>query len=514
MKRNQFILVVVLGLYLTLYGCSTPMAEQQLEDVAKNWCMTIRASQVIPVYPLTEDLQPGDVFLVQVPIQKQQQSYRERGFLPLDQLIVRLDKLDYSNFYFDSYFKTYFKGEALVRPEADPNSKEQRFKDAPLPMAAFPSYNFDVDTSVGFRIALPVKGIPVGMGLMNASSATGTITISDGMTYAIGTEEVLKRLDAWAMGLDVRKMLCDLYSTTKGNVYLRVVTRVYMVGAVDISLIRKRAGGLALEAGQGQAPTIHLVNLQATDANDTKTKAEAYQEILDKLSEPMTSAVPGGSLRIAWASGNMVNLKEKFPRLLAIGYLGFDVPILKDGSLGPLITTRDHIIDPKLDIHPKIGRETEPAAWQTIFNLYRMLTVKEAPKEARQLANSMDKLFEQFVLPKDVTFYELKRDYESNKHYISKRDDYGVYNDPNSNGFIRLNALYGIMQDSIDALKKVSQVGLIKQDDKIIPPSTEQLRQYESELQQQQKLQQLLIQTVRQAAHGALESSFSDILSG
>jgi hypothetical protein len=30
--------------------------------------MTIRASQVVPVYPLTEDLQPGEVFLVQLPV--------------------------------------------------------------------------------------------------------------------------------------------------------------------------------------------------------------------------------------------------------------------------------------------------------------------------------------------------------------------------------------------------------------------------------------------------------------
>jgi hypothetical protein len=44
-----------------LSGCSY---EQQVRNVARDWCMTIRASQVIPVYPLTEDLQPGDIFLV------------------------------------------------------------------------------------------------------------------------------------------------------------------------------------------------------------------------------------------------------------------------------------------------------------------------------------------------------------------------------------------------------------------------------------------------------------------
>jgi len=511
MKRNKFILVVVLGVYLTLYGCTTPMTEQQLEDVAKNWCMTIRASQVIPVYPLTEDLQPGDVFLVQVPIQKQEENYKKRGFLQLDQLVVRLNNLDYSQFYFNSYFKPYYKGDALDRPTSDPNLKGRQFIEAPLPMAAFPSYTFDIDTSAGLRLALPVKGVPVGMGLMNASSATGAITISDGMTYAIGTEEVLKRLDAWAMGPDVRKMLRDLYSTTEGNVYLRIVTRVYMVGAVEISLSRKKAGGAGVEVGQ--APTIHLVNLQAKDANDTKARAEAYQEILDELSKPMASAVPGGGMKIAWASENMVMLKEQFPRLLAIGYLGFDVPILKDGSLGPLIATRDHI-DPEIAIRPKISKAAEPVAWQTIFNLYRMLTAKDAPKEARQIANSMDALFDQYVLPKDATFYKLNLDDETDKYFMTHLDGLHGYDRTDLNGFRRLNALHGIIQVSIDALKNTIQGGLIEQDGEIIQPSAEQLRQYETELEQQQKLQESLVLTVRQhpAVREALELSFGDIL--
>jgi hypothetical protein len=511
MKRNKFILVVVLGVYLTLYGCSTPMTEQQLEDVAKNWCMTIRASQVIPVYPLTEDLQPGDVFLVQVPIQKQEENYRKRGFLQLDQLVVRLNNLDYSQFYFNSYFKPYYKGDALDRPTSDPNLKGRQFIEAPLPMAAFPSYTFDVDTSTGLRLALPVKGVPVGLGLMNASSATGAITISDGMTYAIGTEEVLKRLDAWAMGPDVRKMLRDLYSTTEGNVYLRIVTRVYMVGAVEISLSRKKAGGAGVEVGQ--APTIHLVNLQAKDANDTKARAEAYQEILDELSKPMASAVPGGGMKIAWASENMVMLKEQFPRLLAIGYLGFDVPILKDGSLGPLIATRDHI-DPEIAIRPKIISTVEPVAWQTIFNLYRMLKAGNSSEE-KQLAASMDTAFDDFTLPEKVTFYKLNLDGESGKYYMDKLDSRLGYDNTQLSGLERLNALHGILRSSIGVLKDTIPAGLVMQDDKLIQPSAEQLRQYKSELQQQQKLRESLVLTVRQhpATRKALDLYFGDIMS-
>ena len=37
--------------------------QRALERVARDWCLTIRASQIIPVYPLDEDIQVGDVFV-------------------------------------------------------------------------------------------------------------------------------------------------------------------------------------------------------------------------------------------------------------------------------------------------------------------------------------------------------------------------------------------------------------------------------------------------------------------
>jgi hypothetical protein len=48
---------------------------------ACDWSMVIRASQIMAVYPLTEDLVPGDVFLVQTPIEVQAVQLNERGKL-------------------------------------------------------------------------------------------------------------------------------------------------------------------------------------------------------------------------------------------------------------------------------------------------------------------------------------------------------------------------------------------------------------------------------------------------
>ncbi len=62
MPAKALILAVAVAM---LSGCATQkMSGDQLARVAKDWSLGIRASQIIPVYPLTEDLQPGDVFLV------------------------------------------------------------------------------------------------------------------------------------------------------------------------------------------------------------------------------------------------------------------------------------------------------------------------------------------------------------------------------------------------------------------------------------------------------------------
>ena len=73
MKHTRKTVVLFIGLSVGLLcGCRT--TESQLARVAKDWCLTIRSSQVLPVYPLTEDLQPGDVFAVQTPLGARAQS--------------------------------------------------------------------------------------------------------------------------------------------------------------------------------------------------------------------------------------------------------------------------------------------------------------------------------------------------------------------------------------------------------------------------------------------------------
>src|SRR6476619_3523017 len=77
--------------------------KSQLQQVARDWCLTITASQVMPVYPLTEDVQPGDVFLVPMSVEEQRARFDDKGFLPLDHHVARLTPDGYSQFYRDMF---------------------------------------------------------------------------------------------------------------------------------------------------------------------------------------------------------------------------------------------------------------------------------------------------------------------------------------------------------------------------------------------------------------------------
>src|ERR1043166_2039508 len=67
MRRTALLILCAALMIAVSTGCMNQEKNDQLSEVAKGWCRTIRASQVIPVYPLTEDVQVGDLFIMQRP---------------------------------------------------------------------------------------------------------------------------------------------------------------------------------------------------------------------------------------------------------------------------------------------------------------------------------------------------------------------------------------------------------------------------------------------------------------
>jgi hypothetical protein len=327
--RSALITLAALTLASCLTGCISPERKMdELERVAKDWCMVVRASQVIPVYPLTEDLRPGDVFLTQTPIGDERRLYSSKGFLPLDNHITRLS--------FDDKLAEFYKGYQSTSgafPQAGGSAWET------MPRAAFPTYNFSISRSGGLNLALPVQGVPVGFNLLGAAAASGTVTISDAYTFGLDIQQANDKLDEW-LARGINRSALARYGTPidapdDERVYLRVVSRVYATGAVNILMNDTRSGGADAKAG-------FELPLGLTSA-EGQTTAQMYTDALAKLNAPLQAGAAGSNIgarvKVVAASSRSVSLVEDFPRPLVIGYLAFDRQILPGGTLGTPVVT-------------------------------------------------------------------------------------------------------------------------------------------------------------------------------
>jgi len=343
MHRRLF--TALAALTFLLAGCRTldKRRDDQLSRVAKDWCLTIRASQVLPVYPLTEDLQVGDMFLVSTPIEEEMKNLEADGFLPLDNVIARIQPAGWQQFYNGAYGIS----DTSVVP------RNWQFPDPPptappltawttAPGAAFPSYTFQVKSGAGANLAIPIQSVPVGLSLLQTGDAYGTVNIASASTYGLPISVLAPQVNAWAAeNQDFLRQYgpdTDQRGRAEQN-YVRVVYRVYVAGGVNVSLINNESRGGRVDAGASKA--VALFDAGAT--TEAVNAAKNYESMLTSLSQSVAAATPSASIQIASASSRGVAINETFSRPLVVGYLAFDRPINADGRLGPPIPTHARV---------------------------------------------------------------------------------------------------------------------------------------------------------------------------
>jgi hypothetical protein len=440
MRKNRLILCLVSSgaiiSTLCLLSCaSTPRGD--LEEVARDWAYTIRAGQIIPVFPLTEDLKPGDVFLVTAPINDQVKIYEKKGYLPLDQHLYRLslpesgavqgDAENTKGIYRDFYGERFMVSGGSKLPdlwEAPSASRGIDGKDAQgaseaagakdswasAPHAAFPSYNFTVKSGTGLNAAIPIQGIPVSMGIMGSKSAYGSVTFSDVYTYGLDTFRMWQVVQSWANTSRVRQLLSAYGPRGPGAEpgkfqYLRVITRVYLVRSLVVSISNDRAGGAAL--GAGANPNFGEGARPAGEVSDSSPEREgraaesgksAVQGAYAAAEETAVASAkanqfPGASFKIVKATNRGVTLSERFSKPLVVGYVGFDLPIFQGGRLGRPIATLDQLAGSA----PAVGAFSPTELDLTRLRAFEALRLKleeasSSDMNAKRLVDGLDEL--------------------------------------------------------------------------------------------------------------------------
>jgi hypothetical protein len=355
---------------LLLTGCANEREEQfdQLSQVAKGWCLSIRASQIIAVYPLTEDIHVGDMFIVQRPTEDEVYEYETNGFLPMGQLLHRLHPTGFDEFYEDdaavsgaltriasmSQFPAASRPSAMRQPSAtsrsSPTSQPSDWES--FSRCAFPSYTFQTSRSGGLNAQLPIQGIPVALGFLGADSASVTVTLSDACTYGLDISTLDHQVRDWA---SKNKPLLKQYAPKympptvfvpivldateyhKQYNYLRVISRVYFIRAVDVTATNTSQKE-ALFSG-GNPPSLTLLDSNMTAAtqpslSQSNSKASAASQPSSQQQIAGNVLDVEGHLQFSAASKGSVTLTETFERPMSIGYLAFDIPIGEDGNLG------------------------------------------------------------------------------------------------------------------------------------------------------------------------------------
>ncbi|MFG0306588.1 MAG: hypothetical protein ACF8Q5_10305 [Phycisphaerales bacterium JB040] len=343
---------------LALPGCAS--RREQLERVAKDWCETIRASQVIPVYPPTADLLPGDMFLVDRPVREQHTEWEEKGFLALPFELPRLAHTDRSDRYLARRWGMFHTDDA---PEGAVRK---------APPAAFPSYSFSVANGGSFDLALPVQGVPVGLSALATSNANGTISMKDVQTYALDQLELGRAVrEYWNGASGEAKQRQDLLREFKrsvgyGPLYVRAVNRVYGVRTFNITISSASSRGASASAGAGSPASLAV---DAARADPTTSAAEQLNETsrnLGTAADGSTNALTddatlGVHTQFVAASARSVSLVDTFDEPIVVGYLALDFPVGNDGSLGLPVPTFD-VLDRGVD--PEVARRGASTRWQ------------------------------------------------------------------------------------------------------------------------------------------------------
>jgi len=242
--------------------------------VARNWCETIRASQVIPVYPPTADLIPGDVFLVTSTVSEQADQYCDDGFLPLPFEVTRLNPVGYSAQYQklnDNLLDDSKMPGVIARGNRGTN--QESFHEAPT--AAFPSYQFEVSNGGSFDLAVPISAVPLGVSFMGSTNAKGSITMRNVRTYGLNSLTLADQVNSWAANQGNREILRSFAASRGGKpVYLRVVSRVYLVKEFDVAIASARTNSGGASYGVGTPSELVMADAQLPKAGPSNQRRQ------------------------------------------------------------------------------------------------------------------------------------------------------------------------------------------------------------------------------------------------
>ena len=414
---------LLLATTFALVGCKAKY-KNEMEDVAKKWSQTIRASQVIPVYPLEENIRPGDIFLVEKPsIQKD--LYQGGGFLPMDTHLGRLNDLEnkYKEFYGENHLGVY--PASLKSTTQSPNTvpvslkecytdktgydqvlclldKQAKMKSKSAmhwPQAVFPSYSVDVGVDGSLGLGISLKGIPLGLSLLHSSKATAVVSIKDAYSVGLPITMLYGEVQKWADQKENDELLWEYSESHEDILYIRVVTKVFLAQQFDVALLRSSETGGKFKVFGGEDEPAPSEDTPSSNMQESLT-----QLVMQNMVTAAAEAMPKGQVSVTGRSAMGVSLRETLPRPVVLGIHAVDIPVL-DGQLGAPIATQSYLLRDVKHKPVKVRVDEELDKFSEARDTVNMLSdgcklkfmralVKEAPDDYSAVALALKTLNE------------------------------------------------------------------------------------------------------------------------
>lgn len=349
-----------IGLLTQMTGCvSTPRGA-----AAREWSLTLREMQIVPVFPPREDVYVGDVYAVDQDELKQFEEHfgaDKEGFLPISILAAHIPlEKDTSTFYSS---RPSFPRSDLA--SEDPAAAAQPYGDydvytqgdvSRLRIVGFPEFMSATITQGDIAAFIPTEAVNIGAAAGFTHSQQVKISVPVAESYAYPAALALKAAQAALKNSGIDQITSVDQSTVKdGGVigHLRLITEVYYTRVIDVSFFNSDSRGagadVKINAAAGlpmpteppatppSAPSPTPTPATAADASHPDVGATAttlLDNLNSQLEASMASQVPGGKVRFVSAGAYGVAMRRTFERPVAIGYRGVLIEIRKSDKDG------------------------------------------------------------------------------------------------------------------------------------------------------------------------------------
>lgn len=349
---------------------------------AREWAQTVREYNITPVFPLREDVQIGDIFLLpDSPDELDRKVAAGDGFLAITTLHDSVDLSAWIKAHQDRRFSFPRIGgsrdfgsttdSSLVKVPACSGADCNAFavRDASrLRQVAFPDLELATFTGVEAQAIVPTAAFAGAAGFAYEAVDRVTLKVPAAESYGVPAAVVVNRLfqripdtthvvacfDVTGAAQMARALRPEATAA-----FLRIPTEIYLARAIDMEIKLSRSTGVGLNVAmpmpdgrERQAldallaeltagekpdePPEPALNLLSQPADPSKEEAvprsDVPADIVAKAAElkgmlKIQGSGPGAGLRVLNVSQGSVTLRRTFERPLVIGFRGVDAAI-------------------------------------------------------------------------------------------------------------------------------------------------------------------------------------------